>query len=169
MPVRLAALGLAVAFTASQNPAQNLLGSDDAAPAQAASTSPAVPAATATTGVSAPVPNLEEATVVKPFSDSMFSLAAAQDGQSSSSASSNVVATPTASKPKPPHHALGRALSDIGIGALATGIILYAADSHFCGGNTTIRDCSAARDAGLSLMPAGGALIVTGFILRFHR
>jgi len=169
MPVRLAALGLAVAFTASQNPAQNLRGSDSAAPAQAATNSHTVPAGTATSDVSAPVPNLQEATVVKPFSDSLFSLAAAQDGQSSSSSASNVMAAPAAKKPNPPHHALGRALSDIGIGALASGIILFAAESHYCGSNTKPTDCSEARDAGIALMPAGGALMVTGFVLRFHR
>lgn len=162
-PARLGALTLAVLFTTSQILAQGPLTSH---------TGEVQPAATApppATGLSAPVPNLEEVSLAKPSSDSLFALPAIQEpSQSSSSAMSNTLSTPTTAKTKPPHHGLGVALSDIGIGALVTGVILYAGESHFCG-NSTIKDCTSAKDAGLALMPAGGALMVTGFYFRFHK
>ncbi len=92
IPAKLAAIALAMLFTASEVPAQPLdwdaTNETQATSTQATTTSEgndAVPAAVDTAAdISAPVPNLEEATPVKPTSDSMFAMAAMQDPPASS-------------------------------------------------------------------------------------
>jgi len=146
---------------AAQGPYSNL--SDKSTPG------PQATAAQPTTDVEAPTPAMAQPAPPKPTADALFALATAQDGAQSSSLANGETAAPAKpAKIQPPHHTLGRVMSDVGIGLLATGIILYAGESHYCG-SSTISDCSTARNAGLALMPAGGAMMVTGFYLRFHR
>jgi hypothetical protein len=123
----------------------------------------------------APVPNLEEATLVSPTSNQFFSLAL-EGGQSSSSqnlppensSSGAPPAQPRAGKTKSPHHGLGVALAIVGSAALAVGVAAYALGGMDICANDKSGGCKEARDAGLVLMPVGGGVAVTGFYLIFH-
>lgn len=123
---------------------------------------------TASKQISAPETGLEDTSLVRPQLIPFLSLEAAQDsGQSSSQTG---VMTPTsaqtkATKPKPPHRALGIALAVVGTTTLAVGIALdRLSDTAVCGGGET--EC---RHVGIALMPVGGAVAVTGFYFTFHR
>lgn len=123
----------------------------------------------------APVPILEEASLVSPAADMFLSLAQ-DNGQSSSSQnlppensySTAPPAQPRAVKTKSPHHGLGVALAIVGSAALAVGVASYTlGETDFCA-NAKSGGCKEARDAGLVLMPVGGGVAVTGFYLVFH-
>jgi len=128
-----------------------------------------------------PAPQVEEANIAKPPQILSLALQSPQNAnQSSSSASATqtssldqpVAATSTkaaASRSKPPHHGLGIALATIGTTALAAGAIVYAGSKIDICSNEHSGGCQEARDAGLVLMPAGGAVAVAGFYLQFHR
>jgi hypothetical protein len=124
----------------------------------------------------APVPNLEEASLVSPAGN--LSLLLAQDeGQSSSSQnlhsgqnlpSGAAPARPNAAKTKSPHHGLGVALAIVGSTALAVGVAAYALGGADICANEKSGGCKEAKDAGLVLMPVGGGVAITGFYLIFH-
>jgi hypothetical protein len=123
----------------------------------------------------APISSLEEASLVSPTSNKFLSLAL-EGGQSSSSqnlppessASTAPAAHPRPVKTKSPHHGLGVALAIVGSTALAVGIASYTLGGMDICANEKSGGCKEARDAGLVLMPAGGAVAVTGFYLVFH-
>jgi len=174
-----ASCACATFFAASQSVAQTRIDRDIAYPAQDAADgtlqeSPA-PAAPAEAGISAPIPNVEEAGSVTPATNPLFSLA--EDvGQSStslgsssqSSSSTTAPAKPRATKTKSPHHGLGIALATVGTVALAVGIASYALGGIDICSNEKSGGCKEARDAGLVLMPVGGGVAFTGFYLVFH-
>ncbi len=170
-----ASLACAALFTASQSAAQMRIARDIPEPARnTATATPKTSAAFATladAGVAAPVPNMEEASLVSPAANPFSSLE--QDsGQSSSSQSSPSAAAPAkpaATKTKPPHHALGIALAALGTTALALGAVAYGFGRTDICANEHSGGCNEARDAGLVLMPVGGAVAVTGFYFQFHR
>jgi hypothetical protein len=120
---------------------------------------------------SAPVPGLEEASLVSPTSNQFFSLAL-EAGQSSSSQSlpsqDSAPAQPRAVKTKSPHHGLGVALAIVGSAALAVGVAAYAISGIDICANDKSGGCKETRDAGLVLMPVGGGVAFTGFYLVFH-
>jgi hypothetical protein len=165
----------AALFAASQSAAQSQIARDIGGPARGAANDPpllnSALAAPAETDISAPVPRLEEASLLSPAASLFFSLA--QDsGQSSSSQSSTSIgspAKPPAAKTKPPHHGLGVALAIVGTATLAVGIAAYALGGIDICANDHSGGCKEARDAGLVLMPVGGGVAITGFYLQFHR
>lgn len=127
---------------------------------------------------SAPSPQIEEADLARP--SALFSFyAAQQSGQSSSqsgtqSSSQDASAATTSSKAaaarsKPPHHGLGIALAAVGTTALVLGAVSYSLGHIDICSNQHGGGCQEARVAGLVLMPAGGAVAITGFYLQFHR
>lgn len=168
-------LACAALFAASQSAAQSQIARDIGGPAQdAANATPLVNSASATpaeTDISAPVPRLEEASLVSPVASAFLSLA--QDGgQSSSSQSSTSIgspAKPPAAKTRSPHHGLGVALAIVGTATLAVGIAAYALGGIDICANEHSGGCKEARDAGLVLMPVGAGVAVTGFYFTFHR
>lgn len=155
-------LGLAAALASMQAIAQTRLTRDfDAQPQGAAAP------------ISAPVPAVEEADLGVPLPISFSALEATQAGsQSSSESSSQNVPPPqppAATKTKPPHHGLGVALAVVGTAAVAVGIAAYALGGADICANQKSGGCKEARDAGLVLMPVGGAVAVTGFYFALHR
>lgn len=168
-------LACAALFAASQSAAQSQIARDIGGPAQdAANATPLVNSASATpaeTDISAPVPRLEEASLVSPVASAFLSLA--QDGgQSSSSQSSTSIgspAKPPAAKTRSPHHGLGVALAIVGTATLAVGVAAYALGGIDICANEHSGGCKEARDAGLVLMPVGAGVAVTGFYFTFHR
>ncbi len=165
----------AALFAASQSVAQSQIARDIGGPAQdAANATPLVNSASVTradTDISAPVPRLEEAGLVNPAANSLFSLS--QDGgQSSSSQSSSSAGGPSkrpAAKTKPPHHGLGVALAIVGTATLAVGIAAYALGGIDICSNEQSGGCREARDAGLVMMPVGAGVAATGFYFTFRR
>jgi hypothetical protein len=138
------------------------------------------PSAEERADISVPAPQVEEANLAKPPALLSFSVEAAQNGGESSSQSatqsssqdSPAATTSTkaaAAKTKPPHRELGIALAALGTTALALGVVAFAASRFSICANQHSGGCQEARDAGLILMPAGGAVAVTGFYLQFHR
>jgi hypothetical protein len=124
----------------------------------------------------APVPSLEEASLVSPTADMFLSLAQ-ENGQSSSSQtlpsgqnlpSGGAPAQPRAVKTKSPHHGLGVALAIVGSAALVVGVAAYAISGIDICANAKSGGCKETRDAGLVLMPVGGGVAFTGFYLVFH-
>jgi hypothetical protein len=123
----------------------------------------------------APASSLEEANLVNPTADMFLSLAQ-ENGQSSSSQNlppenSSSTAPPSQARPvktKSPHHGLGVALAIVGSTALAVGVAAYTLGGLDICANQKSGGCKEARDAGLVLMPVGGAVAVTGFVLVFH-
>jgi hypothetical protein len=171
-PILLASLALAVLCTTSQAFAQSLFGRDTAASAPTATASKAVPAAPSATTLSAPVPNIEEANLAKPAAGSLFDLAAAQDGQSSSQSQAltdpiESAPKPAATKTKPAHHGLGIAMATVGTVALVAGVGAFAL-SEECK-NPTKGTCGSIHSGGIGLMAGGGAVAATGFYFQFHR
>jgi hypothetical protein len=165
----------AALFAASQCAAQSQIARDIADPAQdAADGIPLVnyaPATPAKTDISAPIPRLEEASLVNPAANSFFSLAQ-EGGQSPSSQSSSSAASPAkppAAKTKSPHHGLGVALAIVGTAPLAVGIAAYALGGIDICANDRSGGCKEARDAGLVLMPVGAGVAATGFYFTFRR
>jgi hypothetical protein len=176
--ILLAALAFAAFFVASLSAAQTRIDRDIAVLSQDSAAAPQVSAAAATPAeieISAPAPNVEEASLVSPAADP-FLLIAQDGGQSSSSqGSSSQSSSSTSAQPKPPaaktkseHRGLGVALAVVGSVALAAGVVAYAfGEGDFCG-NVKSGGCPEARDAGLVLMPVGGGVAVTGFYLVFR-
>jgi hypothetical protein len=161
----------AALFAASQSAAQSQIARDIAGPTRdAANDPPLVSSATpADTDISAPVPRLEEASLVNPAANSLFSLA--QDGGQSSSSQSSSTSSPVkprAAKTKPPHRGLGIALATVGTVALAVGIASYALGGIDICSNEKSGGCKEARDAGLVLMPVGAGVAATGFYFTFR-
>jgi len=119
----------------------------------------------------APVSSLEEASLMSPTANMFLSLAQ-ESGQSSSSSqnlpSGAPPAQPRAVKTKSPHHGLGVTLAIVGSAALAVGVASYALSGIDICSNEKSGGCHEARDAGLVLIPVGGAVVVTGFYLVFH-
>jgi hypothetical protein len=118
----------------------------------------------------APVPNLEEASLVSPTANMFLSLAQ-EGGQSSSSQnlpSGGAPAQPRVVKTKSPHHGLGVALAIVGSAALGVGVAAYAISGIDICANAKSGGCKETRDAGLVLMPVGGGVAFTGFYLVFH-
>ena len=123
----------------------------------------------------APASSLEEASLVSPTADMFLSLAQ-ENGQSSSSQNlppenSSSTAAPAHVRPvktKSPHHGLGVALAIVGSTALAVGVAAYAISGIDICANAKSGGCKETRDAGLVLMPVGGAVAVTGFVLVFQ-
>jgi len=161
----------AALVAASQSAAQSQIARDIGGSAQdAANDPPLVSSATpADTDISAPVPRLEEASLVNPAANSLFSLA--QDGGQSSSSQSSSTSSPVkprAAKTKPPHRGLGIALATVGTVALAVGIASYALGGIDICSNEKSGGCKEARDAGLVLMPVGAGVAATGFYFTFR-
>lgn len=140
----------------------------------------AAPSAEQRAEISAPAPQTEEATLVKPSTLLSLSMEAAQNSGESSSQSATqsssqdqpaaTTSTKAASaKTKPPHRGLGIALVAVGTTALVLGVVAYAFGRGDLCANEHSGGCQETRDAGLILMPAGGAVAVTGFYLQFHR
>jgi hypothetical protein len=179
LPARLVALAVTVVFTASQVPAQGPMDRGTTGEAQAASVqattgsqgSPDSVAKAENADFSAPVPNIEEATLVKPSPsslDSLFSNLDAQDNGQSSSPTPTTKAK--AANTKPPHHGLGVALAITGTVALALGVVLVAGtDSISLCSNEHSGGCGEARTGGYVAIGGGAAIAVTGFYLQFHR
>jgi hypothetical protein len=173
--ILVASFACAALLFASQCAAQLRFGRDIAGPAQdaapaTAQTSP-TPATPAEKEVSAPVPNVETASLVSSATDPLLSIA--QDGgQSSSSQSSPSTAAPAkppVAKAKSSHHGLGIALAVVGTAALVSGIALFATEQSIGYCSPSSHGCSEAKDAGLVLMPVGAGVAITGFYLQFHR
>ncbi len=140
----------------------------------------AAPSAEQRAEISAPAPQAEEAELVKPPALSFLSMEAAQNGGESSSQSATqsssqdqpaaTTSTKAATaKTNPPHRGLGIALAAVGTTALVLGVVAFTASRLDICANEHSGGCEEARDAGLILMPAGGAVAVTGFYLQFHR
>lgn len=140
----------------------------------------AAPSAEQRAEISAPSPQVEEASLARPPALLYLSAQAPQNGGESSSqdatpSSSQDASAPktstkaAAAKTKPPHHGLGIALATIGTTALVAGVIVYAGSHIDLCSNEHGGGCEEARVAGLVLMPAGGAVAFTGFYLQFHR
>lgn len=172
MPARMAAFAMAVLFTASQVPAQPMNDRDTTDQTQTTNSQTvtngqgnhAVPAAENTaTEISAPVPNLEDATPAKPASDSMFAMDAMQDPSSSSS----MTQTQKPVKAKAPLHGLGIAMAIVGSVVLVGGIGAFAL-SEQCK-NPTSGECGTVHGAGIGMMAAGGGVAATGFYFQFHK
>jgi hypothetical protein len=179
----------AALFFASQASAQSRFGRDTAGSAQDAvsatpqtSTAVETPADTdgstlvlGTSVPEAPVPSLEEASLVSTTSNQFFSLAL-EGGQSSSSqnlppensSSTAPPAQPRTVKTKSPHHGLGVALAIVGSATLAIGVAAYTLGGMDICANQKSGGCKEARDIGLVMMPVGGGVAVTGFYLVFH-
>jgi hypothetical protein len=133
------------------------------------------------TEISAPTPQVEEANLAKPpASLSLWmkgrgqasSQSSSLSGIQSSSQDSATAATSTkaaATKTKPPHRELGIALAAVGTTALVVGVVAFAASRFDICANEHSGGCQQARDAGLILMPVGGAVAITGFYFQFHR
>ncbi len=175
LPIVATLFACAALLAASQSAAQTQIARDIGGPARdSANELPllnSAPAAPAETDISAPVPRLEEASLVSPAANPFFSLAL-DGGQSSSSQSATSIgspAKPPAAKTKPPHHGLGVALAIVGTAALVSGVALFATEQSIgvCGPSS--HGCSEAKDAGLVLMPVGAGVAITGFYLQFHR
>jgi hypothetical protein len=133
----------------------------------------AVPSSQAPAAFSAPVPTTEEAGLAVPKPISFSALAATQAGSSGSTESSSQSMPPTsppaAVKTKRQHRGMGVALAIVGSVTLAAGVTAFAiGESNFCA-NEKSGGCPEAKDAGLVLMPVGGAVAVTGFYFTFHR
>ncbi len=165
----------AALFGASQCAAQLRIARDIDGPAlDTANATPlasSASAAPAETDISAPVPRVEEAGLVKPTANSFFSLAL-EGGQSSSSQNlppADAPAKPRATKIKPPHHGLGVALAIVGTATLAVGVAAYALGEIDICANEHSGGCEETRNAGLVLMPVGAGVAITGFYLQFHR
>jgi hypothetical protein len=161
-----ATFACATLFLPSQSAAQSRFTRDFDYPAQDAAAAAlqvsATPATPAEMEISAPVPTVEEASLVNPATNSFFLLA--QDGGQSSS-SIAAPAKPPAAKSKSQHRGLGVALAALGSVALAVGVAAYAIGrDDFCA-NAKSGGCPEARDAGLALMPVGAGVAVTGFYL----
>jgi hypothetical protein len=163
--ILLASFACAAPFAASQSAAQSRIDRDFAYSAQ-----DAAPATPAEMEISAPVPNVVQASSVSPAANPFLSIA--QDGgQSSSSPSSSSTtapAKPPAAKTKSPHHGLGIALAVLGTTTLAVGVTAYALGRTDICANEKSGGCVEARDAGLALMPVGAGVAVTGFYLVFR-
>ncbi len=175
LPIVATLFACAALLAASQSAAQTQIARDIGGPARdSANELPllnSAPAAPAETDISAPVPRLEEASLVSPAANPFFSLAL-DGGQSSSSQSATSIgspAKPPAAKTKPPHHGLGVAMAIVGTATLAVGIAAYALGGIDICANDNSGGCKEARDAGLVLMPVGGGVAITGFYLQFHR
>jgi len=154
--------GVAAALASTQAISQTRLNRDVEAPPLSASAP-----------ISAPVPATEEANMAAPSPISLSALESIQAAsQSSSESSSQTSPTPTppqANRRKPQHRGLGIALAVVGSVSLAAGITAFAiGESSFCA-NEKSGGCPEARDAGLVLMPVGGAVAITGFYFTFHR
>jgi len=179
LPARLVALAVTVVFTASQVPAQGPMDRETTDQVQAASVQattgsqgrPDSAAKPEDTDFSAPVPNIEEAALVKTSSsslDSLFSSMGAQDNGQSSSPTPTTKAK--AANTKSPHHGLGVALAISGTVILALGVVLAAgADSIDVCSNEHTGGCQEARTGGYVAIGGGAAIAVTGFYLQFHR
>lgn len=130
--------------------------------------------------ISAPAAQGEEAELEKPPTLLSLSMEAAQNGGESSSQSATqsssqeqpAATTPTkaaTAKTRPPHRGLGIALAAVGTTALVLGVVAFTASRLDICANQHSGGCQEARDAGVILMPVGGAVAVTGFYLQFHR
>lgn len=60
-------------------------------------------------------------------------------------------------------------LAVLGSVTLAAGAVAYAFGRNDICANEKSGGCPEARDAGLALMPVGGAVAFTGFYFTFHR
>ncbi len=173
--------GLAAFFATSQAIAQTRIAGNAAAWSYAeAALQRDMTVPSIQTEISAPVPTVEEAKLVSPLAIPMLSITRAQDSgqsspQSATQSSSQDSPAPTtstkaaAARSKPPHRGLGIALAVVGTTALVAGVVAYSVSRIDICSNEHSGGCQEARDAGLALMPVGGAVAVTGFYLQFHR
>jgi hypothetical protein len=165
---------IAVFTLAAQVVAQSPSISEPAGAAVGSTQTMAAQAGHAQVEISAPAPaaTQQEALLSSPDAVPFLAIEAAQDnGQSSSQSgqsATNSMKTTAASK-KPPHRGLGIALAVLGVTALAAGAVAYGVGKTSLCVNEQSGGCKEARDAGIALMPIGGAVAVTGFYLQFHR
>lgn len=152
--------GVAAALASTQAISQTRLNRDVDAPPLSASAP-----------ISAPIPAVEEAELAAPpiSLSALESIQAASQSSSESSSQSVPPPPPAAIKTKPQHHGLGVALAVVGTAAVAVGIAAYTLGGADICSNEKTGGCKEARDAGLVLMPVGGAVAITGFYFTFHR
>lgn len=172
------ALGMAALLATTPAVAQNPFFGGFAGPVQAgtgleqAVAEPvAEPSMRAPSQISAPAPAKEEVNLFRPQRAPFLVLEAEQETGQSSSQGVPVATDPpksTATKTKPPHHALGMTLAVVGTTALVAGVVLLAGEHSISVCNGASNGCNEARDAGLALIPVGAGVAVTGFYLQFH-
>jgi len=169
LPVRLGAVALTVLFTASQIPAQGPIpfDTDTAQPAPSTQSSTVTAQAPAVaTDLSAPVPNVEQATLAKTSSDSLFAIADAQDPAPGPS-SNSLMSTPTVKK-KAPHHALGLTLAITGTTVLVASAFFFGLQNHFCSGSSNAT-CNTVRTNSLIGIGIGAPVAAVGYYFQFHK